>query len=55
MTNEKLSAIEVPNIEICGYGSDVEIIRCVFTMKDRTSEIQPGCASFLYRKPLVGK
>ncbi|CAG8591517.1 13621_t:CDS:2 [Ambispora gerdemannii] len=60
VANEKLSAIEVPNIEICVYGNDIKITQCVFTIKDR-SKIHPSCArahddvSFLYRKPVVDK
>ncbi|CAG8580073.1 10425_t:CDS:2 [Ambispora gerdemannii] len=59
IANEKLSSIEVPNIEICGYGSDIKITRCDFTKKDWSKTINPDCirqddgVSYLYQKPVA--
>ncbi|CAG8616374.1 13341_t:CDS:2 [Ambispora leptoticha] len=58
IANEELSFIEMPNIEICGYGSDIEITRCDFTKKDWSDIVHPKCAkdnggSYLLTKPVV--
>ncbi|CAG8632245.1 7237_t:CDS:2, partial [Ambispora gerdemannii] len=34
---EYLNTIQVPDIELCGYMSDIEISKCVFTWRDWTS------------------
>ncbi|CAG8505470.1 2506_t:CDS:2 [Ambispora leptoticha] len=40
---EYLDIIQVPDIEICGYMSDIEISKCVFTWRDWTTSSYDLC------------
>ncbi|CAG8550793.1 14107_t:CDS:2 [Ambispora leptoticha] len=44
LSNELMDKLEVPDIEMCGYGSDIQITRCVFTYTDWTSDTLVNCS-----------
>ncbi|CAG8612361.1 11522_t:CDS:2 [Ambispora gerdemannii] len=53
LSAERMTKIEVPDIEICGYGSDLRITKCAFTFTDWTSINLVNCSNegFLYVYP----
>ncbi|KAG9306721.1 hypothetical protein G9A89_004268 [Geosiphon pyriformis] len=44
LAREHIPFVKAPDIEMCGYGTDIQIARCDFTWKNWTTEIFDNCA-----------